>query len=345
MNPQGKVPGLGKIAQDAESKIIPFIRANGPVVPAQLHKLLNTEVLYASAMLAELCDSKKLKFTKKLRIGGSPLYFLPGQEKEIAKFSHKLGEKDKRTHDLLAQQKIIEDISVDPLIRVSLRNIPDFAVPLEVTSQGKNYLFWKYYTISEQEAETLIKERLGISAEQEQKAARKQQEMQPKLSSPEDLREQLKQELRKEFEETIKKEMAQVKTVAEIKSEKRKRSKKEEEQTRLGAASVDDDFFERVKDYFERHKIAILDTQIIRKNADLDLTIMLPTVMGLVKYYCKAKQKQKVNDADLSAAYVQGQMKKLPVLFLTTGDITKKAQEMTEKEFTTMMVKRIDDGR
>ena len=46
----------------------------------------------------------------------------------------------------------------------------------------------------------------------------------------------------------------------------------------------------------------------------------------------------KTNDKDLSSFYVDGQMKKLPILYITTGELTKKAKEKLEKEFTTISV-------
>ena len=67
----------------------------------------------------------------------------------------------------------------------------------------------------------------------------------------------------------------------------------------------------------------------------------MPSVVGEVDYYCKARKKKRINDGDLSSAYVQGHVKKLPVLFLTTGELTKKAKEMLGKEFQNMIVKQV----
>ena len=55
----------------------------------------------------------------------------------------------------------------------------------------------------------------------------------------------------------------------------------------------------------------------------------------------KAKNKQKISDSDLSLLYVQAQMKKMPVLLLTTGELTKKAQDLLKTEFKTITVKKI----
>ena len=52
----------------------------------------------------------------------------------------------------------------------------------------------------------------------------------------------------------------------------------------------------------------------------------------------KAMSKKKIDHADLALAFVQGQLKKLPILFLTAGELTKKAKEMLQKDFKGMNV-------
>ncbi len=49
--------------------------------------------------------------------------------------------------------------------------------------------------------------------------------------------------------------------------------------------------------------------------------------VGKLNFLVIAKQKARINEADLSLAYQQGQQIKMPVLFLTTGQLTKKAEE------------------
>ena len=74
---------------------------------------------------------------------------------------------------------------------------------------------------------------------------------------------------------------------------------------------------------------------------DLDLIVEVPSAVGSLTYYCKAKNKKRISDSDLSSAFVQGQLKKLPVLFLTKGELTKKAREMLSKEFKNIKIKKI----
>ena len=102
-----------------------------------------------------------------------------------------------------------------------------------------------------------------------------------------------------------------------------------------------DSFFKTIWYYFKSNDIQIIDYKIIRKKSDIDFTIAVPSRIGSQEYYCKAKSKAKVNDGDLSTVYVQGQAKKLPVIFLTTGELTKKAKEMLARDFKGMIVKKI----
>jgi hypothetical protein len=99
-------------------------------------------------------------------------------------------------------------------------------------------------------------------------------------------------------------------------------------------------FSEKVSAYFLKNDIVVLAKEAIRKN-DLDFTVQLPSAVGVLTYYCKAKDKKKINDGDLAAAYVKGENRKLPILFLTTGELTKKAKEMLKKEFKNTTVKQI----
>lgn len=365
---------------DKSASILAFIKTNGPIVPAQVNKTIGVDVLFASAMLAELLSSKKVKISK-LKVGGSPLYFLPGQEAQLNRFAHKLGEKDKRTHDMLESSKVLDESKVDPLVRVSLRQIPDFAVPLMINHEGKELLFWKYFTVTNEEAEILIKDALGVKVEVEtatnevhEVKVEPEEQVIDKAKLTEELRAQIKAELVREMQEDIEPEEPDVpvpepqvpkpepkeekveskpapKVKAEVKPKPEKNPapkpiKKEDNQKTLveeKQEEPEDEFYDLVKEYFESHNISILNSSILRKNSDLDLTISMPTPMGDVKYYCKAKSKKKINDGDLSSAYVQGQMKKMPILFLTTGDVTKKALELAQKEFTTMIIKKLDE--
>jgi len=102
-----------------------------------------------------------------------------------------------------------------------------------------------------------------------------------------------------------------------------------------------DAFLQSIRGLFERERITYSNEKILRLNKEAEFVVKIPSALGGLSYYCKAVNKKKCSDKDLSSAFVQGQMKKLPVLFLTTGDLTNKAREMMKKEFTGMVFKQI----
>jgi hypothetical protein len=62
--------------------ILQTIKTKGPVIPNQIAKVIETDILFASAHLSELVSSNKLKISN-TKIGGTPGYFLPGQESRL----------------------------------------------------------------------------------------------------------------------------------------------------------------------------------------------------------------------------------------------------------------------
>ncbi len=286
------------IMNDAKEKILQLIRIKGPVIPAQISKEINTNILMASAYLSELSSNNLVKISN-IKIGDSPLYYLPGQEHRLQDFANKLHEKEKKSYDLLKQNKVLRDTSLDPVSRVTLRNMKDFAFPLKVDYQDKSEIFWKWYLLPNKEAEDLIKIELMPSTKTEEKEKKKE------VQKP------LKEDEQKEIK-TVKKEV-----------------------------TLTDEFHDKIQQYFSRNKINIIDKKIIRKNKDIEMLVEIPSPVGNLKYFCKAKKKKKINDGDLSSVYIQGQSKKLPVLFITTGELTKKANELLEKEFKGLKVKQL----
>jgi len=286
---------------DIKQKIIELIKTKGPVIPAQVSKEINSDILMSSAHLSELSSEGKVKISN-IKVGGTPLYYLPGQESSLQNFSNNLHEKARKAFELLKEKKIMRDTKSDPVIRVALREIKDFAIPLQVTYQDNKEIFWKWHMLGKEEAETLIKSALT----------------KPKEVKPETKKEPTKKPI-EEKKETIKKELKQ----KEIKVDKTSH------------------FLEEINSYFNNNKITIKNKEIIRKNSEVDFILEVPSTIGALEYYCKAKNKKRVNDSDLSSAYAQGQLRKLPVLFLTKGELTKKAKEISEKEFRQIKIKKV----
>ncbi len=141
--------------------VLRFVQTKGPLIPSHLIGLLQSNTIMIGAALSELSSDGNVKISH-MKVGGSPLYFLDEQKVKLQDFYKYLNEKDRRTFDLLKQQKVLRDSEVTPLLRVSLRNIKDFAVPVEIEHNGSKELFWRWYLTDKQEAISLIRGLLGL---------------------------------------------------------------------------------------------------------------------------------------------------------------------------------------
>ena len=292
--------------------ILEIISRKGPVIPVQVSKEINDNILMASARLSELLSSKKIKISS-LKVGGSPLYYLPGQEEKLRNFANNLGGVERKAYDLLEQGKVLRDAVMEPAVRVALRNIKDFAVPLQVIYQEKTEIFWKWYLTENKEAEIVIKgiiDAISKSREMQQPQALQKAPEQTRLEKP-------KEEIKKP-EETVKKEI---------------------QKTRKAAQKIN--FLNEINLFFSKAKINIIDVKEIKKNSEFDITVELNTQLGNVKYFCKAKNKKNISEGDLSSALVNAQSKGLPLLFVTNGKSSKKSQEKLKTDFKNIVYREL----
>jgi len=186
--------------------------------------------MMASAHLSDLASRKQVLISS-IKVGSSPLYYLPGQEARLQEFTNNLHEKEKKAYDLIRQKRILKDSDLDPVFRVAMRQIKDFAVPLEVIHNENKEIFWKWYLTSNQDAESLIKEMI---IPQETKIEEKKEAIQE-----EKIPETKPKEIQKEI----------------FKEEKPKEQK-------LPKKEPDDLFFTKINNYFNRNKIRLLKKKL-----------------------------------------------------------------------------------
>lgn len=142
-------------------KILEIVR-QGPTFPAKVAKALGGggDTMLIGAILSTLISSGDLKVST-LKVGGSPLYYIPEQESKLEDFINYLNEKDKKTFKLIKEVKVLQDSTQDPLTRVSLRAIKDFAKQFEIEYKGQKILCWRFYSLSLEEAQALAKKILS----------------------------------------------------------------------------------------------------------------------------------------------------------------------------------------
>ncbi len=292
---------------DHREAILSFIRERGPTLPAAVAKHMKMDLLFASAHVAEMTETGKLK-SSSLKIGGSPLYFIPGQEPLLENFWENLGEKDKRAFQLLKQEKLVKESDLDPLTRVSLKNMRDFSIPVTVTHDTVQEQYWKFYSVTNDDVQQILKSRFEPAI----------------LEKPSEEKQRPKAEERKEPRKEEQKPLA-VQEIAKWPMKEKPSAQKREKKQKI---KLPDKFADDVLKFFEKNGIAVKEQVILKKEAEIDYIIQLPSVFGNLEYYCKAKNRKKITDSDISGAFVSSQSKKLPVILLSRGEPTKKAVDI-----------------
>jgi hypothetical protein len=108
-------------------------------------------------------------------------------------------------------------------------------------------------------------------------------------------------------------------------------------------AKVSETFLPSVEQFFKKLEINIDEKEVVRKNSEIEFHVKISSVVGQTTYFCKAKKKKRCDEKDLSAAYMQAQIKKLPLLFLYSNELSQKAQEMLESDaFKNALIKKIE---
>ena len=403
-----------------QEKILQFLKMSGPTFPTKVAKNIGQDTLIASAYLSDLKAQGKVKISD-LKIGASPLYYLPGQESELYKFvAGNVNPKNLQVLENLKEKQILRENNLDLLSKVALRSLKDFAIPLQVTVRGNAELFWKWYLMPAEEANQIIGTLLAEedNVQEEVSVPEPIQEQQTKLeinseelvekdvavlneennnveiesnveekkvveeiSEPEVVPEEesLSEEPKlpkKEIEpeKEIKESKPEIKEEKKIKqnqkdtenvTEKKEKNKEEKEELTperveelkeekknliqkvkdkiMGKSKNTDQFLPTVDVFFTNLDINKQQVELVRKNSEINFLIDVPSVVGKIKYFCKAKRKIRCDEKDLAAAYMEAQIKKLPLLFLFSNEITKKAEEMIESgAFENVIVKKIE---
>lgn len=358
----------------SKDKILNFIQRKGYVLPAHLAKEINSDILMASAHLSEMVSSGKLKVSK-TKIGGSPVYYVETQRSKLQELKDNLNSKDKIAFERLKDEKVIKDSELDALNRVAMRNIKDFAVPLNVKHNGNSLVFWKWYMLSNEEAQRIMQEKYSEKAEvkKQDKEAEQEKEVLEKANLKKDELEQKQkiEKMKKEAEEKLFQERKRIwqeqqkidkekQDLEKKKSEEMNKLKKDledkykheitkmkqelikefgqEKNIKEEPEEIQDDFLDQIKSYFENKNIKVIEHNIVKKKSDIDLIIKIPSNIGKLTYYCKARNKKRLNDGDVSQAFLQAQNKNMPAMILAPGELTKKAQNMIEEEFNNSII-------
>ncbi len=288
--------------ESRDEKIISLVKIKGPVVPSQISSEIGLDPMFASAMLSDLASKKRVLISH-LKSGSSPLYYLPEQKQSLENYIKNLNHKEREAFLILKEKKVVEDSELEPAIRVAIRSIKDFAIPLKVTQNNQEKIFWRIYSITNEEAIPAVKEHL---------------KRYPAVISAEKKIEDEKSVLEEADKKQIKKHEG-----------KKKTSKEKEE------------FNKRIVSFADNSSIDIIAEINIKRKDETNMIISLGSSLGKLDYLLIAKNKESIANKDIIFAYKKGKRAKMPVLFLTGGELTIGAEKYAKSLKGHLIVRRL----
>jgi hypothetical protein len=303
-----------------QAEVLSYVQSHGPCVPNEIRQALKAQDNFiVGAILSELVNAGKLKVTD-LSLGTSKFYYDPAKPESLERVGQYLNEKDVRAFQLLKDERVVRHTELTPLNRVAMTMIKDYSRPVRVQRPEGEELFWRYYLVSEEEAQSIIDKKWFLP---------KEKPLQPRLDVPVVVVEPTKPEQEPGVRIGVKPviQIGRKKPVVKKEAAVQQELQKPEENKEEPRASLSEGFTKQVHDYFDSKKIGLLQV-IANKKTEFTAVVNVPTAVGSVAYFCKAKAKKSASDGDIASALLEAQQHKLPLLYVAGGSLSKKAQEL-----------------
>lgn len=335
-------------AKEVKKKLYDFLEMVGPSLPVHVAKHLQMNTLFASAFLSEMSSEGTVKISN-MKVGGSPLYYIPAKESMLENFIKSLDPKDKETCTLLKEKSILEDSIQTPLIRVSLRSLKDFAFPFK---HGER-IYWRYFLVSELEAIAKLEGKNKEQNEIKNEAPTLEVLTKPvKEETPEDDKnrlEKVKEELvekQKELEKAMQKlellekegKVTKEKEL-EIEETKEKIKVKKQKEPKAIKKKPEESFLIEIKETLAKKGIQLIKVDKADKK-EIWAIVSIQDKESLLL----AINKKKVDDSDLVRAYRKSFSLGLPYYILSKGEPSKKTKEAIEAHKRLSLIEKIDNS-
>ncbi len=287
----------------------------GPVLPVEVASKLGVDSFLANAYLSQLVDAGKIKQSNE-RVGNSFVYFLAGQEAQASSRISNLLQGGKKTARMYASS-----VPAGPEVEQKRQAFTQRLAEIEAKEQIRKpapqqplpqIAQQKPQTVSEtQKQEFLSTLRPAIESQLKQQAPPQVQSAQlnlPKIPSPQAVFAAVGQNFnsqRVEGMEKAKSVFHKIKSTIFM------------EEGRV---------VEKALGFLVDAGSEIIGKELRKKGREADILAIVPTPIGPIKFFVMARDKRTVSEAELSLAFTAGQHKKLPVIYVTNGKLTKSAQ-------------------
>ena len=266
--------------------------------------------VFASAILSELLNTKDIKMSH-MKIGSSPMYLIPGQEKKLEDHVEHLKSIEKEAYLKLRETQILIDKEEEPKIRVALRNLKDFAKPFKLEDK----IAWRYAFTPESEIKKIIDNRnLPENLTNEESAPKPEKET---LDKEEDTKKDEKLEIQEPKPQLIHKES--LKKIEPIfHKETQDRPKPE--------------FLNELRDYLVSEQIEFLE-EIKTEKKEIVAKVSIKTTLGDINFLLIAKNKMTISKEEINSCLQQGSYNSMPCLLIIRKEPPKNIKEMLQNNY------------
>lgn len=323
-----------------KEQVVSILRRRGPSLPVHVGRETQQSMLFASAFLSELISDKRVKVSS-MKIGGSPLYFLPGQEPNLERFGlEHLKSREKDAFILLKDNKFLKDKDQEPAIRVALRALKDFAFPF----QNNGEIVWRYFTVPESDFQSslelprTIENPIQPVQETTERVLEKPAEI-VEIKEVSRIEENSKSQIVEEIKEnieTIRKEFKDIQRETKTpipnkelnifdkkeRSDKKSKPKVQKKTKPKPKAKKDDKFFNKVKDFLSKNSFELLDIESFSKE-EIILRIKDKEEKLLIAY-----NKRKITEKEILKAHKKSLELGLPYKIVSLGETPKKIESL-----------------
>jgi hypothetical protein len=342
---------------DKKEMILNVLKQKGPSLPVHIAKQVGLDTLFTGAYLSELYNEKSIKISN-LKVGNSPLYYIEGQEPMLENFVDSLNSKEKEACLLLKKYSYLKESEQLPAIRVALKNIKDFAFPVEIAEE----VYWKYLTAEESQSPVLTIEApntqdppatikseptsiqkpeiIDIPSEEEEEEEEEPQEQAEEQETntskitPEQLKELAEEEIKKELEQETGETGEEIQSVPEPDSQQQNpgdhqntsedivQESPKPKPTKTTKKDPKQKFLDNIQLYLDSKQVELIE--ILKHDKK---QILAKVKINQEQYLLAAFNKKRFDEADLLRVYRKYSEEDLSFYFLSKGELSKKTSE------------------
>lgn len=310
-------------------RILELVQKNGPTLPVDIASKLGMDSFLASAYMQQLVEQGKL-FAGKERVGGSQIFFIPGQEASAELRIRTLLEASKKT-----ARTFSKEVSNNPEVQ---KKREEFAARLsEIESKERKSKLVEPHAVPQPGHKVMpitikhVSEEVGDIPERAVGGL-----MMPKPHIKEPIPE-IKPETKTEMPKT---ELASHVEEVHYEAPKLEIVKPAPIEDGPGFQKLlEPKSFKKPEKPMEPSPLVdaalamlvdagadIISKELKKKGKEADIIFDMPTKIGNLKMLAAVRYKKSITDADLSMAFAEGTNMKLVVVFITNGKLTKPAQ-------------------